>query len=221
MKENYQIYLPYQFRFRPQSVDRDTQLPHKKMKTMFLWNMSKSRRLTSTFFPTMTHLGTHDTSNGDYRREEKSCKHWPLFKSIFSPQSQQHWIAPSLIISYAYMHVFFFNCIMDHAYILYLSPLKVRKRDWAKWAKILKSTLTDEQLSSNRCFCIFACIHIHQYTSLLILVKIRKKLKKIPSKSFVKKDWKNHNAKNICRREFCLAPNERELSNLLSLSIST
>ena len=53
MKENYQIYLPYQFHWRPQSVGGDPQLPHKKMKTLFLSNMSKSRRLTSTFFPTI------------------------------------------------------------------------------------------------------------------------------------------------------------------------
>ena len=51
MKENYQIYLPYQFHWRAQSALGDSQLPHKKMKTTFLWNMSKSRRLTSTFFP--------------------------------------------------------------------------------------------------------------------------------------------------------------------------
>ena len=51
MKENYQIYLPYQFHRRPHSVDWDAKLSHKKMKTMFLSNMSKSRRLTSTFFP--------------------------------------------------------------------------------------------------------------------------------------------------------------------------
>ena len=50
MKENYQIYLPYQFHWRPHSVDWDAQLSHKKMKTTFLSNMSKSRRLTSTFF---------------------------------------------------------------------------------------------------------------------------------------------------------------------------
>ena len=52
MKENYQIYLPYQFHWRAHLVDWDAQLSHKKMKTMFLSNMSKSRRLTSTFFPT-------------------------------------------------------------------------------------------------------------------------------------------------------------------------
>ena len=51
MKENYQIYLPYQFHQRPHSVGGDSQLSHKKMKTLFLSNMSKSRRLTSTFFP--------------------------------------------------------------------------------------------------------------------------------------------------------------------------
>ena len=56
MKENYQIYLPYQFHLRDQLVDWDPQLPHKKMKTMFLSNMSKSQRLTSTFFPTIIQI---------------------------------------------------------------------------------------------------------------------------------------------------------------------
>ena len=51
MKENYQIYLPYQFHSRAQSALGDAQLPHKKMKILFLSNMSKSRRLTATFFP--------------------------------------------------------------------------------------------------------------------------------------------------------------------------
>ena len=53
MKENFQIYLPYQFCLRVQSVNGDAQLSHEKMKTLFFWNMSKSRRLTLTFFPTM------------------------------------------------------------------------------------------------------------------------------------------------------------------------
>ena len=52
IKENYPINLPYQFHWRPQSALGDPQLSHKKMKTPFLSNMSKSRRLTSTFFPT-------------------------------------------------------------------------------------------------------------------------------------------------------------------------
>ena len=36
-----------------------------------------------------------------------------------------------------------------------------------------------------------------------------KKSKKIPFEFFVNKSLKNHSAKNICRRAFCLAPNER------------
>ena len=51
MKMNYQIYLPHQFRLRDQSAGWDSQLSNKKIKTMFLSNMSKSWRLTSTFFP--------------------------------------------------------------------------------------------------------------------------------------------------------------------------
>ena len=50
MKENYQINLPYQIGRRDLSAGLDAQLSHKKMKTMFLSSMSKSQRLTSTFF---------------------------------------------------------------------------------------------------------------------------------------------------------------------------
>ena len=50
-KENYQIYLPYQFHWMVHSVGGDAQLPHKKIKTLFLSNMLKTRRLTLTFFP--------------------------------------------------------------------------------------------------------------------------------------------------------------------------
>ena len=48
-----------------------------------------------------------------------------------------------------------------------------------------------------------------------------KNRKKIQFEFFVNKSLKIHNAKNICCRAFCLAPNERELSNLLTLSISS
>ena len=51
MKENYQINLPSQFHLRAQSGGQEPELPYEKMKTMFLSNMSKSRRLTLTFFP--------------------------------------------------------------------------------------------------------------------------------------------------------------------------
>ena len=54
MKENYQIYLPYQFHLTAHSLDREPKLSHKKMKTPFLSNMSKSRRLSSTFIPMIT-----------------------------------------------------------------------------------------------------------------------------------------------------------------------
>ena len=47
---------------------------------------------------------------------------------------------------------------------------------------------------------------MHHYTTLLIKFKIKKILK-------------NHISINICRRAFCLVPNERELLNLLTLSI--
>ena len=59
MKENYQIYLPYQFLLRDQSVNSDKKFSHKKMKTMFLLNILKSRRLTSTFFPVIVHSIIH------------------------------------------------------------------------------------------------------------------------------------------------------------------
>ena len=75
MKKNYQIYSPYQFHWRPQSVGGDSQFPPKKMKTLFLSNMSKSRRLTSTFFPII---------DCDYRlwrnqRLKLLCDHDPAF----------------------------------------------------------------------------------------------------------------------------------------------
>ena len=41
-KKNYQFYLPNQFHWMPQSLGGDSQLPHKKMKTPFLSNKSKS-----------------------------------------------------------------------------------------------------------------------------------------------------------------------------------
>ena len=50
MEKNYQIYKSFQFGLRAHSIDQlKPQLLHKKMKTMFPSNMSKSRRPTSTF----------------------------------------------------------------------------------------------------------------------------------------------------------------------------
>ena len=47
-----------------------------------------------------------------------------------------------------------------------------------------------------------------------------KNRKKIQFEFFVNKSLKIHNAKNICYRAFCLAPNESKISNLLTLTIS-
>ena len=66
MKENYQIYLPYQFHWRAHSVGGYPQLPRKKMKTLFLSNMSKNRRLTSTFFPIMKPDGRNACTSSDF-----------------------------------------------------------------------------------------------------------------------------------------------------------
>ena len=59
MKENHQIYLLYQFCLKDQLVDGDAQISYKKMKTLFLSIMSKSRRLISTFFPRQKRIPMH------------------------------------------------------------------------------------------------------------------------------------------------------------------
>ena len=52
MKENYLIYLPCQLCFRALSLDRDTQLPNKKMKTLFLYlEYVKKSNTDFDFFP--------------------------------------------------------------------------------------------------------------------------------------------------------------------------
>ena len=51
MKENYQIYLAYQFYWRPHWVDQEPQFLHKKMKAMFLKYVKKSKTDLNFFFP--------------------------------------------------------------------------------------------------------------------------------------------------------------------------
>ena len=68
------------------------------------------------------------------------------------------------------------------------------------------------------CICILKQIQIHSFID---PTQNHKKFKKIQFEFFVNKSLKIHSAKNICRRAFCLAPNERELSNLPTLSISS
>ena len=70
---------------------------------------------------------------------------------------------------------------------------------------------------------MFSCVCMLRHASMYFfidLTKNQKKFKKIQSEFFIKKDLKNHKSKNICRRTFCLVPNERELSNLLTPLIS-
>ena len=45
MKQNHQIHLPLVLSKASQLIDREPQISNKKMKTMFLWNMSMSQRL--------------------------------------------------------------------------------------------------------------------------------------------------------------------------------
>ena len=67
-----------------------------------------------------------------------------------------------------------------------------------------------------------SCICMLKQTLIYFFIDLtqnHKKLKKIQFEFFVKKSLKNHNSKNICTRTFCLAPNKRALSNLLTLLI--
>ena len=74
---------------RAQSLDRDAQLPNKKMKTMFLSNMSKSQRLPSTFFPTIFNIiliFLMDVFNillEDSKRLELQRPDWTQFQDFF------------------------------------------------------------------------------------------------------------------------------------------
>ena len=70
MKENYQIYIPYQFCPRVQSAGRDPQLPNKKMKTLFLSNTVEPRNNgfqgTSSFFPVVPNSGVANLTIFDH-----------------------------------------------------------------------------------------------------------------------------------------------------------
>ena len=87
-----------------------------------------------------------------------------------------------------------FACSYKYRNIYSFFRFEIRKKNWAKWtrwARILKSPLTDEQLHSRTCFLVFACSNKHQYTSLLILHKIEKKIEKNSIRIFYKKIIKN------------------------------
>ena len=54
-------------------------------------------------------------------------------------------------------------------------PFKIRKKDWAKWARILKNTLTDKHLRSLTCFLVFVCSDKYQNIYSFFRFEIRKK----------------------------------------------
>ena len=68
------------------------------------------------------------------------------------------------------------------------------------------------------CICVLKQTQIHSFIDPF---QNHEKSEKNQFEFFVNKYSKIHNAKNICCRAFCLAPNERELSNLLTLLISS
>ena len=56
-------------------------------------------------------------------------------------------------------------CMLRHVSKHLFIPFKIRKKDWAKWvkwAKMLKNTLTDEQLCSLICFFVSAFLNMYQ-----------------------------------------------------------
>ena len=65
-----------------------------------------------------------------------------------------------------------------HLFISSFIGFEIRKKEqakWAKWARILKNNLTDEQLCSLICCLVFACLNIYQYIYSFIAFEISKK----------------------------------------------
>ena len=113
MKENNQIYLPYKFHWRPQSAGWDSQLPHKKMKTLFLSNMSKSRRLTSTFFP---------ISQRQPRINLNAYGHWLFCRSVTQTCNNQHGTCAG------FSDLLWFQSIVDNLYSGVIASAQVTDR---------------------------------------------------------------------------------------------
>ena len=106
----------------------------------------------------------HPTNQKQSMFNIKSCKHWSLvtklsssvtaiFLSVKSNQEQLYvLIAPKIrgkkrMTSYAHWRVTCFFCIYILRHVYY-SRLRSEKKFWAIWARILKNTITDEQLCS-------------------------------------------------------------------------
>ena len=78
-------------------------------------------------------------------------------------------------------------CLLKHISkysFIYCIGNQKKKDRWAKWARMLKNTLTHRQLCSLTCFLVFACLNKPRYTSSLILHKLLKYWKRILQKMF-------------------------------------
>ena len=114
---------------------------------------------------------------------KSNCMHWMHWKSEknrFEPNELDELkYSKSLtqMTSHAHWHVLVFAC--SHMYKnIHLPHLKLEKNyaKWAKWARILKNTLTNEQLCSLTNFFVFACSDKYQNIYSFFRFKIRKKI---------------------------------------------
>ena len=110
--------------------------------------------------------------------------------------------------------ILFCICFLNmYQNIYYLSHLRLNKETELNE---LESSKTPSQMSSYAHKHVFLYLHAQTNINTLFFepTQNHKKSKKIQFTIFINKSSKNHNAKNICRRAFCLAPNGRELLNL-------
>ena len=85
----------------------------------------------------------------------------------------EYWKTPSQMSSYAHLHAFLYLHAQICIKISFLFiTFKIRK----KWARILKNTLTDEQLCSLICFFVFSCSEKYQNIYSFIWFKSEKKI---------------------------------------------
>ena len=103
---------------------------------------------------------------------KRNCMYWLHWKS------EKNRTEPYELDELCSLTCFLLSACSHHS--IYLSiPLKIRKKDWAKWAKwgrILKNILTDEQLCSpDMLSCICLLKHISKYLFLYRIWNQKKK----------------------------------------------
>ena len=108
---------------------------------------------------------------------------------------------------FSYLHAQ--TCIKT---FIHLSHFKSEKQTELNELNELECSKTPSQMSRYAHYHVF--LYLHAQTNINTLIfdppQNHKKSKKIQFAIFINKSLKNHSAKNICRREFCLVPNERE-----------